>query len=107
MVDVTELKHFLFKVNMHRTNPPLFKMISDISRHSDYKATWTFDEMQAFFLSNSCLNLADLHTPPSIDQLVSLFESLDTNMKGFLTLRDVRVFMENFFIFKRANRLGP
>ena len=38
---------------------------------------------------------------PSIERLVSLFESLDTRMNGYLTPMDIRVFFENFDIFKQ------
>ena len=31
LVDVTELKHYFYRVNVHRTNPPLFKRINDIA----------------------------------------------------------------------------
>ena len=31
MVDLTELKHYLHKANIHRTNPALFKRINDIA----------------------------------------------------------------------------
>ena len=42
-VDVTELKFYLHKANLHRTNPALFKRINDVAYNSDFKATWTCD----------------------------------------------------------------
>ena len=33
--------------------------------------------------------------PPTLDQMVSLFEALDTNKNGFLQSEDMRNFIEN------------
>ena len=33
-LDVTELKHYLHKGNLHVINPPLFKAINDIAKDS-------------------------------------------------------------------------
>ena len=33
--------------------------------------------------------------PPTLDQMVSLFEALDTNKSGFLQSEDMRNFIEN------------
>lgn len=38
---------------------------------------------------------------PSIERLVSLFESLDTQMNGYLTGQDIRIYFENFDVFKQ------
>lgn len=38
---------------------------------------------------------------PSIERLVSLFESLDTHMNGYLTGQDIRIYFENFDVFKQ------
>ena len=37
-IDVTELKHYLHRSNVHRTNPPLFKRINDVALQSDFTA---------------------------------------------------------------------
>ena len=31
-IDVTELRHFMHRSSLHRTNPPLFKRINDTAR---------------------------------------------------------------------------
>ena len=41
VIDVTELRHFMNRMKLHRTNPPLFKRINDIAWQSDFKVTWT------------------------------------------------------------------
>ena len=47
-IDVTELKLYLHRANMHRTNPTLFKKINDVARESDFTARWTLPQMQSF-----------------------------------------------------------
>lgn len=42
-MDVTELKYFMHRANLHRTNPPLFKRISDVAKMGEFKATWTLE----------------------------------------------------------------
>ena len=36
-LDVTELKHFLHRANLHSENPALFKIINDIAINSEFK----------------------------------------------------------------------
>ena len=36
-LDVTELKHFLHKANLHSENPALYKIINDIAVNSEFK----------------------------------------------------------------------
>ena len=40
---------------------------------------------------------------PTIDQMVSLFEALDSNKNGFLTSEDMRNFIENIDKLKQVN----
>ena len=40
---------------------------------------------------------------PTIDQMVSLFEALDSNKNGFLTSEDMRNFIENIDKLKQCN----
>ena len=37
-IDVTELKLYMHRANLHRLNPTLFKKINDIARESDFTA---------------------------------------------------------------------
>lgn len=53
MVDVTELKHYLHRVNMHRSNPSLFKRLADIAKKSDFTAKWSLEQMVDFFTNSS------------------------------------------------------
>lgn len=48
-VDVTELKHYLHRANIHRTNPSLFKRLSDVSKKSDFTERWTLEQTIGFF----------------------------------------------------------
>lgn len=41
--------------------------------------------------------------PPSLDQLVSLFETLDTKMNGKIAVKDVEIFL---IIFKKFTETG-
>ena len=63
--------------------------------------------MLSFFLDNASVNLKELDLQaqqkaqaPSIERLVSLFESLDTQMNGYLDSRNMRLYIENFIFFK-------
>ena len=40
---------------------------------------------------------------PTLDQMVSLFEALDSNKNGFLTSEDMRNFIENIDKLKQVN----
>ena len=40
---------------------------------------------------------------PTIDQMVSLFEALDSNHNGYLTSEDMRNFIENIDKLKQLN----
>lgn len=40
VVDVTELKFYLHKANLHRTNPSLFKRVNELAKESDFKLQW-------------------------------------------------------------------
>ena len=40
---------------------------------------------------------------PTLDQMVSLFEALDSNKNGFLTSEDMRNFIENIDKLKSLN----
>ena len=40
---------------------------------------------------------------PTLDQMVSLFEALDSNKNGFLTSEDMRNFIENIDKLKQCN----
>jgi len=40
---------------------------------------------------------------PTIDQMVSLFEALDSNHNGYLTSEDMRNFIENIDKLKQVN----
>lgn len=53
MVDVTELKHYLHRVNIHRTNPSLFKRLSDIAKKSDFTEKWSLEQMVDFFTTSA------------------------------------------------------
>jgi len=98
-VDVTDLKHYLHKVNLYRTNPPLFKRISDLATESNFTATWTLEQMTAFFLEHAANNESKQKTKqmPTFDLLVSLFESLDSDLDGQLEAKDLRVLIQNFW----------
>ena len=50
---MTELKFYLHKAKLHRTNPALFKRVNDLARESDFKLQWSKNEMVAFFTENS------------------------------------------------------
>lgn len=93
-MDVTELKHYLHRANIHRTNPSLFKRVSDHARKSDFTAKWSLDQMLSFF-TESAIRDSEVHTRPTIDQLVSLFELLDTDKNGYLTSEDMNAFLEH------------
>ena len=107
MVDVTELKHYLHRANLHRTNPSLFKRINDIASWSDFKEEWSLEQMTAFFTEADIAvdenqNEQSQRKMPSIDQLVSLFETLDNNNNGFLTTNDMTLFIRNFKALRQA-----
>ena len=40
---------------------------------------------------------------PTLDQMVSLFEALDSNKNGYLTSEDMRNFIENIDKLKQVN----
>ena len=44
---------------------------------------------------------------PTIDDLVSLFESLDTKQNGYLTSNDMRLFIENMRMIVAVNNQDP
>ena len=46
-------------------------------------------------------------TLPTIDDLVSLFESLDTNQNGSLSPGDMRIFIENLKVLRGNNTNQP
>lgn len=66
-IDVKQLKHFLHRANLHRTNPPLFKRINDYvydtekdnAQQSDFKETWKLQEMEDFFLKSAFVDLVE------------------------------------------------
>jgi len=55
---VTELKHYLHRVNVHRSNPALFKRINDIAQQSDFTITWNLEQMTQFFMETAYLDLS-------------------------------------------------
>ena len=55
VVDVTELKHYLHRVNVHRTNPPFFKKINDIALKSGFAEQWTHEQLKTFIIENAFL----------------------------------------------------
>ena len=113
-IDVKQLKHFLHRANLHRTNPPLFKRINDYvcdmeklkALKQDFKETWKLEEMEDFFLKSAFNDLIDFEEKcgkdaiPSLDQIVGLFEQLDTHMNEYLTVKDMEIFLKNFLKFK-------
>ena len=104
-LDVTELKHLLHRANLHSENPALYKVINDIAINSEFKEQWTLDETIAFFMKHPYLDskveLSE-RPLPTIDQMVSLFEALDSNKNGFLTSEDMRNFIENIDKLKQV-----
>ena len=105
-LDVTELKHFFHRANLHSENPALFKIINDIAVNSEFKEQWTLDETIAFFMKHPYLDskkeLSE-RPVPTLDQMVSLFEALDSNKNGFLPSEDMRNFIENIDKHKQCN----
>ena len=56
-IDITELKHFFHRANLHIENPALFKAINDKALNSDFQAEWTEQEMVDFFMSHSYMDI--------------------------------------------------
>jgi len=53
---------------------------------------------------NDCLQCdAKNDSPPSLDDLVSLFETLDTKMNGKIAVKDVEIFLKNFEKFREES----
>lgn len=109
----------LFRTHLNELNPVLFKRIHDICAQSEYRLTWTLEQMENFFLNATYyLDLEHFtrqdRARPSIDQLVALFETLDKDKDGFLTQEDMRAFFlmhnklktVNFDISKLAELLS-
>ena len=104
-LDVTELKHFLHRANLHSENPALFKIINDIAVNSEFKQQWTLEETIEFFMKHPYLDSKkdiSRRPQPTIDQMVSLFEALDSNKNGFLKSEDMRNFIENIDKLKQV-----
>ena len=103
---MTELKHYFHKANLHVSNPPLFKAVNDLANESDFKASWTLDQMTDFFMNQSYLDISGPKSQrvlPTLDQLVLLFESLDTQKNGYLSAEDMRLFIDNIDKLKRVD----
>ena len=97
-LDVTELKHYRHRANLHSENPALFKIINDVAVNSEFQQQWTLEETIQFFMKHPYLDPKKEYkqkAPPTLDQMVSLFEALDTNKNGFLQSEDMRNFIEN------------
>lgn len=62
--------------------------------------------MTLFFKDSTisdCLQGDVKDEPPSLDQLVSLFETLDTKMNGKIAVKDVEIFLINFEKFREES----
>ena len=73
-------------------NPPLFKAINDIAKDSDFQEVWTLNDMTDFFMSVKFLEHKNIEEKkmPSLEDLVLLFETLDSDKDGLLSQSDIR-----------------
>ena len=85
--------------NLEVLNKPLFDMI-ECEASQNYLEFWTRDHfadiIAAKSLDTQLINQAQqskgalaLPNPPSIDQMLMVFESLDRGSKGYLTVSDI------------------
>lgn len=84
-VDITMLKYFMHKANLQNENPALFKLINDKAREEPkFEGSWTKQQFVDFFVGNQ-----QRREPPSIDEMVTMFEMLDTERTGFIKKEEI------------------
>ena len=85
------------KGNLHVINPPLFKAINDIAKDSEFQEVWTLKDMTDFLMNVQFLEKKTIEEKkmPSLEDLVLLFETLDSDKDGLLSQSDIRSFVEN------------
>lgn len=89
-IDITNLKYLMHKANLHTDNPALFKAINDRAKKStatqkEYEGTWTREQFRNFFLNTE----QKLNVKPSLDDMVCMFELLDTKKDGQISTEDL------------------
>ena len=91
VIDLTQLKYYLHKANMHIDNPPMFKTINDLAKSTDYEGCWDEQQFVGFFMNHD--QLSD-RQPPKIDQIVAIFELLDREKQGKITASSMFYFLK-------------
>ena len=73
-------------------NPPLFKAINDIAKDSEFQEVWTLKDMTDFLMNVQFLEKKTIEEKkmPSLEDLVLLFETLDSDKDGLLSQSDIR-----------------
>ena len=80
------------KGNLHVINTPLFKAINDIAKDSEFQEVWTLKDMTDFLMNVQFLEKKTIEEKkmPSLEDLVLLFETLDSDKDGLLSQSDIR-----------------
>jgi Ca2+-binding EF-hand superfamily protein len=71
----------MYEANLHNYNPSLFKIINDLALNSDFQGAWTKEQFKSFFMNKA----EDKKQRPSMDELVHMFEVLDTGKSGAIS----------------------
>ena len=89
---MTSLKYMMHKANLHNDNPALFKKVNDMALKTQFEGVWNQQEFKEFFLGKSESFEESKQAgrkPPTLDEMVTMFEMLDTNRDEKISKTDI------------------
>ncbi len=79
----------MHQANLHKYNPTLFKIINDLALESDFQGAWTKGQFKSFFMNTN----ENRNQKPSMDDILHMFELLDSEKSGFISAKDLTRFL--------------
>jgi hypothetical protein len=86
-VDITCFVFAMHRENVHIQDPALYKRVNDLAAESKSKGAWTLQQFQREF--KDYWTEGTLTEPPSIDEMVLMFDMLDTDHDGYISCGDI------------------
>lgn len=104
-VDMTYLKAFMHEKNMHNNFPSIFKTVNDKAKALKHVDTLPRQEFVTLFshhaLDDSKCDIT-AQTPPSLHDIVEMFELLDVKRTGMIEVGSLEVLMKEMILMREA-----